>query len=79
MPYTIVAFVAVVILTLRFLAATGPSRIAKAAVLVVFFLGLTWGFSGRHSLAGLFLLMGLGVFVSLYQLYQQAQFPRDRG
>jgi len=69
MPYGLIVVGAVIVLTLHYVFATGESWISKTLVLGIlgFCLGgLFWWH--RFSLAALFLLVGLGLYLSLYRI-----------
>ena len=68
MPYGFIVIIAVIAPKLHFVFATKASLIAKAPVLGVLGIclaGLIW--FPQFSLAALLLIIGLGIFLSLYQ------------
>ncbi len=74
MPYGYIVIAGVMALTLYYAIATEASLISK--VLVVGMAGfclacLFWWH--RFSLAALFIMVGLGVFISLYRIYAQSR------
>jgi hypothetical protein len=74
MPYGYIVIVAVTGLTLYFVIATQASLIAKALVSGVLGACLTCLFwFPQYSLAALLLMVGLGIFISLYRICAQAR------
>jgi hypothetical protein len=74
MPYGFIVLIAVIWLTWDYVLATNVSRFAKGLVLGVLGVGLAGPFYWpRHALTALFLLVGLGIFLSLRRLIAQAR------
>jgi hypothetical protein len=73
MPYGYIVIIAVIALTLYYVFATAASLVSKALVLGVLGVCLACFFwLPRFSLAALFLMVGLGIFISLYRICAQA-------
>lgn len=74
MPYGYIVIIAVIALTLYYVFATVASLISKVLVLGVLGVCLVFLFwLHRFSLAALFLMVGLGIFISLYRICAQAR------
>jgi hypothetical protein len=68
---------AVIVLTLRHVFATTVSLIAKTVVLAVMGFCLACLFCWhRFTLTALFLMVGLGIYLSIYQICVRARPPR---
>ena len=79
MPYGYIVILAVIAMTLYFVFATTASLISKALVLGVLGFCLACIFwLHRFSLAALFLMVGLGIFISLYRICAQARSSNRR-
>jgi hypothetical protein len=73
MPYGYIVILVVIALTLYFVFASTASLVAKALVLGVLDVCLACLFwFQRFSLAALLLIVGLGIFISLYRICAQA-------
>jgi nicotinamide riboside transporter PnuC len=74
MPYGYIIIIAVIGLTLYFVFATGASRFSKTLVFGVLGACLLCRFwLHRYSLWALFVMVGLGIFISFYRIYEQAR------
>lgn len=74
MPYGYIVLVAVIALSLYYVFATSASFISKVLVLGVLGFCLACFFwLHRFLLAALFLMVGLGIFISLYRICAQAR------
>jgi len=79
MPYGYIVIVAVIALTLYYVLATAASFVSKAVVLGVLGVCLVCLFwLHRFSLAAMLLMVGLGIFISLYQICAQARSSNRR-
>ncbi len=79
MPYGYIVLVAVIALTLYYVFATSASVISKVLVLGVLGFCLACFFwLHRFMLAALFLMVGLGVFISFYRIIAQARSSNRR-
>jgi hypothetical protein len=79
MPYGYIVLVAVIALTLYYVFATSASVISKVLVLGVLGFCLACFFwLHRFMLADLFLMVGLGVFISFYRIIAQARSSNRR-
>ncbi|MGA3284967.1 MAG: hypothetical protein ABSD57_10985 [Verrucomicrobiota bacterium] len=79
MPYGYIVIIAMMALTLYLVFATAVSLIAKALVLGVLGACLACLFwLPRFSLAALLLMVGLGIFISLYRICAQARSSNRR-
>jgi len=79
MPYGYIVLAAVIALTLYYVLGTPASLVSKVLVLGVlgFCLAcLSWWH--RFTLAALFLIVGLGIFISLYRICVQARSSNRR-
>jgi len=74
MPYGFIVLIAVVALTLYFVFATSASVISKVLVLGVLGFCLACFFwLHRFTLAALFIMVGLGIFISFHRIVAQAR------
>jgi len=74
MPYGFIVLFGSVVLVAYFVFATDASWIAKVLVSGVFIFGIAsvFGWIAVNSLIGLFVLVGLSVFILFYRVLQEA-------
>lgn len=74
MPYGYIVIVAVIALTWYYVFATDASLVSKALVAGVLGFCLACLFWWhRFSLAAFFLMVGLGIYISFYRIYEQSR------
>ena len=79
MPYGFVVIFGAMFLTLYYVVVTEASLLSKLLVFALFdgcIACIFWWH--RYSLVAFFLLVGLGIFITLYRVWVQSHFPDRR-